>query len=107
MLLGLALIAGPLLVAIVDAVIQIRSLTKTSQELVENGVNVARLSQSMLADINSLQRFAGYYQVLGAATLARQLSRDRPEARQHAQRAGAAARLRDYASQSRRLRRHA
>ena len=68
MLLGLAFIAGPLLVAIVDAVIQIRSLTKTSQDLVQNGVNVARLSQSMFADINSLQRFAGYYQVLGAAT---------------------------------------
>jgi len=68
MLLGLAIIAGPLLFAIVDAVIQIRSLTKTSQDLVQNGVNVARLSQSMLADINSLQRFAGYYQVLGAST---------------------------------------
>ena len=65
MLLGLALIAGPLLVAVVDAAIQIRSLTRTSQELVEEGVNAARLSQSMLADINSLWRYARIYQAVG------------------------------------------
>ena len=65
MLLGLALIAGPLLVAVVDAAIQIRSLTNTSQALVEEGVNAARLSQSMLADINSLWRYARIYQAVG------------------------------------------
>ena len=41
MLLGLALIAGPLLVAVVDAAIQINHLSKASQELVREGVQSA------------------------------------------------------------------
>ena len=65
MLLGLALIAGPLLVAVVDAAIQIRSLSETSQELVLEGVQSARLSQSLFADITSLERTVRLYQVLG------------------------------------------
>ena len=65
MLLGLAFIAGPLLVAVVDAAIQIRSLTKTSQDLVLDGVRAARLSQSMLADIGSLERYARIYGAVG------------------------------------------
>ena len=43
MLLGLALIAVPLLVAVVDAVIQIRRLAAQSEELVQEGVQGARL----------------------------------------------------------------
>jgi len=65
MLLGLAFIAVPLLVAVVDAAIQIRSLTRTSQDLVLDGVRAARLSQSMLADINSLDRTARIYGAVG------------------------------------------
>ncbi|HYJ42069.1 MAG TPA: HAMP domain-containing sensor histidine kinase [Steroidobacteraceae bacterium] len=65
MLLGLALIAGPLLVAVVDAAIQIRSLAQSSQELVKEGVNSARLSQSLFADITSLDRTVQLYQVIG------------------------------------------
>jgi len=68
MLLGLALIAGPLLVAVVDAAIQIRSLSQTSQQQVRQGVQAARLSQSMLADINSLQRSAAIYKAVGDTT---------------------------------------
>jgi hypothetical protein len=64
MLLGLALIAGPLLVAVVDAVIQIRSLAATSQQLVLGGVQSARLSRSLIADIASLERTGRLYQVL-------------------------------------------
>src|SRR5215467_2877468 len=64
MLLGLAFIAGPLLVAVVDAVIQIRRLAATSEELVQEGVQGARLSQTMYADIASLQRTVRIYQVL-------------------------------------------
>ena len=64
MLLGLALIAGPLLVAVVDAAIQIRSLAKASEELVDEGVKSARWSQSLFADINSLRRTVSLYQVL-------------------------------------------
>jgi two-component system, NtrC family, sensor histidine kinase GlrK len=69
MLLGLALIAGPLLVAVVDAAIQIRRLTTASQDLVQEGVQGARLSQSMFADIDSLGRTVRLYQVLGDVSL--------------------------------------
>jgi two-component system, NtrC family, sensor histidine kinase GlrK len=65
MLLGLALIAGPLLVAVVDAAIQISRLAKTSEKLVQEGVQSARLSQTLYADINSLRRNVQLYQVLG------------------------------------------
>jgi two-component system sensor histidine kinase GlrK len=64
MLLGLALIAGPLLVAVIDAAIQLRSLAKSSQELVMEGVRTARLTQSLFADINSLDRTVRLYQIL-------------------------------------------
>jgi two-component system sensor histidine kinase GlrK len=69
MLLGLALIAVPLLVAVVDAAIQIRRLTAASQDLVQEGVQSARLSQSMFADIDSLGRTVRLYQVLGDTSL--------------------------------------
>jgi two-component system sensor histidine kinase GlrK len=69
MLLGLAFIAGPLLVAVVDAAFQIRSLSKSSQDLVTEGVQTARLSQSMFADITSLERNVRLYQVLGNVSL--------------------------------------
>jgi two-component system, NtrC family, sensor histidine kinase GlrK len=64
MLLGLALIAVPLLVAVVDAAIQIRSQSRQSQALVLEGVQTARLSQSMFADIASLARTVRLYQIL-------------------------------------------
>jgi two-component system, NtrC family, sensor histidine kinase GlrK len=69
MLLGLALIAGPLLVAVIDAAIQINRLSKASQELVREGVQSARLSRSLVADIASLRRTASFYNVLGNATV--------------------------------------
>ena len=69
MLLGLALIAVPLLVAVVDAVIQIRRLAAFSEELVQEGVQGARLSTTMYADIASLQRTVRLYQVLGDVRL--------------------------------------
>ena len=69
MLLGLALIAGPLLVAVVDAGFQIRSLAATSQQLVLEGVQSARLSRSLIADIASLERTVRLYQVLAEPKL--------------------------------------
>ncbi len=68
MLLGLALIAGPLLVAVVDAAIQIRALSRDSQLLVSQGVRAARTSQSMIADVSSLRRQVGFYKVTGNST---------------------------------------
>lgn len=69
MLLGLALIAGPLLFAVVDAVIQIRGLTQSSERLVVEGVQTTRLTQTLFADLRSLERTVRVYQVLGKAEL--------------------------------------
>lgn len=63
MLLGLALIAGPLLVAVIDAAIQINQLSKASQDLVTKGVESARLSRDLIADIASLDRAVRLYQI--------------------------------------------
>jgi len=64
MLAGLALIAVPLLWAVVDAGFQIRSLSAASQQLVLEGVQSARLSRSLIADIASLERTARLYPIL-------------------------------------------
>ena len=64
MLLGLAVIAVPLLVALGDAELQIRALADTGQQLVVEGVAAARASQELFAQISSLERTARLYQVL-------------------------------------------
>lgn len=69
MLLGLALIAVPLVVAILNAAFQIRALAETSQRLVDEGVQVARASQDLYAQIASLERTTKLYQVLSAPNL--------------------------------------
>lgn len=65
MLLGLALIAVPLVVALVDAGLQIRVLADRGQTLVKEGVTQARASQEMFGEIASLERTARLYAVLG------------------------------------------
>jgi len=69
MLLGLALIAVPLLVAILNAALQIRALSERSERLVEEGVQAARASQDLFAQIASLERTTRLYQVLSASNL--------------------------------------
>jgi two-component system sensor histidine kinase GlrK len=69
MLLGLALIAVPLLVAILTAALQIRSLADTGQKIVVEGVNAARASQDLFSQISSLERTARLYDVLNASNL--------------------------------------
>jgi len=64
MLLGLALIAIPLLVAILNAGLQIRALAHTGQKLVVDGVRAARASQDLFGQIASLERTARLYDVL-------------------------------------------
>src|SRR6267378_4045442 len=65
MLVGLALIAVPLLVAILTAVLQIRNLADTGQKIVIQGVAGARASQKLFGQIASLERTARLYDVLG------------------------------------------
>jgi two-component system, NtrC family, sensor histidine kinase GlrK len=64
MLVGLALIAVPLLVAILTAVLQFRDLAETGQKIVVQGVTGARASQALFEQIASLERTARLYGVL-------------------------------------------
>src|SRR6185437_10576005 len=64
MLLGLALIAVPLLVAIFSAALQSRELSDTGQKIVIEGVTAARASQDLFSQIVSLERTARLYDVL-------------------------------------------
>src|SRR6185437_279572 len=69
MLLGLALIAVPLLVAIFSAALQIRELADTGQKIVIEGVTAARASQDLFSQIASLERTARLYDVLNDSNL--------------------------------------
>jgi two-component system sensor histidine kinase GlrK len=64
MLLGLGLMALPLLAAIVDALLQMRVLAHTGQRIIVEGVSSARASQALFAQIASLERTARLFQVL-------------------------------------------
>ena len=65
LLLGLSVLAGPLLLAILNATVQMRHLADSSQRLVADGVQTTRLSQDLYAQIALLERSAKLYQVLG------------------------------------------
>jgi two-component system, NtrC family, sensor histidine kinase GlrK len=69
MILGLALIAVPLLVAIFSAALQIRELADTGQKIVIEGVTAARASQDLFSQIASLERTARLYDVLNDSNL--------------------------------------
>ena len=69
MLVGLVFMAGPLLVAILTAVLQIRDLASTGQKIVVQGVTGARASQALFGQIASLERTARLYNVLADAKL--------------------------------------
>ena len=69
MLLGLAIIAVPLLVAMLNATVQMRRLTLASQRLVIESVQTTRLTQSMFSRIASLDRAARLYRVMGSTTV--------------------------------------
>ena len=64
MLFGLGLLALPLLVAIITAALQIRTLATTGQKIVIEGVTSARASQQLFSQIASLERTARLYDVL-------------------------------------------
>src|ERR1700733_4179819 len=69
LLLGLGFLAGPLLLAILHAAVQMRRLSDTSQQLVVDRVQSTRLTQDMYAQIALLERSARLYQVLGEPTV--------------------------------------
>jgi len=64
LLLGLVVLAGPLLFAILNATVQMRRLASTSQHLVADSVRTTRISQDMFAQLALLERSARLYLVL-------------------------------------------
>jgi len=69
LLLGLCVLAGPLLFAILNATVQMRRLADTSQRLVGHSVQTTRLSQDVYAQIALLERSARLYELLGDPTV--------------------------------------
>jgi len=69
MLVGVGLMAVPLLAAILTALLQMRSLADTGQRIIVEGVTAARASQSLFAQIASLERTARLYNVLNDGKL--------------------------------------
>jgi two-component system sensor histidine kinase GlrK len=64
LLLGLATVALPLLVAIVYATDQMRNFAESSETLVSESVLTTRLAQDAITQVTSLERAAGQYLVL-------------------------------------------
>src|SRR5271154_4839484 len=69
LLVGLIVLAGPLLVAMLNATVQMRRLADISQRLVADGGQTTRLSQDLYAQIALLERSARLYQVLDDASV--------------------------------------
>jgi two-component system sensor histidine kinase GlrK len=69
MLLGLALIAVPLLVAILHAAVQIQALATSGQQIVKDGAAAARGSQTLYGQVAYLERIARIYDLLNKPDL--------------------------------------
>jgi len=76
LMIGFALVAIPLLVAVVHATIQMRQLTQQSEALVRYGVAATRHTQELYQQANALQRAAGLYQLMGDENLKADLAAD-------------------------------
>src|SRR5215469_16690229 len=64
MLIGLGLMAGLLVAAVLTALLQMRVLADTGQRTILEGVTAARASQTLFAEIASLERTARLFDVL-------------------------------------------
>ena len=65
MLLGVAVIAVPLLVAISNAALQIQQLAYSSRTVASDGIGSARASEDLMSEVLLLERATSLYQVLG------------------------------------------
>jgi two-component system, NtrC family, sensor histidine kinase GlrK len=68
-LLGLAIIALPLVAGLVTAGLQMRRLAETSERIVAEGVNATRLTQELFTQSVPLERQMRLYQLLGDVKL--------------------------------------
>ena len=69
MLIGFTIVAAPLLFAIVNAAVQMTTLSSRSEQLVLHGVRATRNNQRMFEEIGALERSARLYQIIGSADL--------------------------------------
>jgi two-component system sensor histidine kinase GlrK len=65
MLIGFTIVAAPLLFAIVNAAVQMNSLSLRSQQLVVHGMQGTRNNQRVFEEIGALERQARLYQIIG------------------------------------------
>src|SRR5205085_3187838 len=63
-LLGLAIIAVPLVAALVTAGVQMRRMSETSERIIADGVVATRLTRDLFAQSSSLERQVLLYPVL-------------------------------------------
>ena len=63
-LLGFAVVALPLLVALVSAAVEMRNLAAASERLVLNGVAATQYTQALVRQVASLERTARLYQII-------------------------------------------
>ena len=66
LLIGFALVAIPLLVAVVNTTLEMKKLTQRSELLVHHGVDITHETQELLKLIPLMEGTAGLYQALGA-----------------------------------------
>ena len=69
LLIGFTLVTVPLLIAVVNATIEMRHLTQQSELLVRHGIQATRHAQELFRHTASLERTARLYEVLGDQTL--------------------------------------
>jgi two-component system, NtrC family, sensor histidine kinase GlrK len=67
MLIGFTFVAAPLLVAIVNAAVEMSRLSDRSEQLVVHGMQGTRNNQLMFEQISALERTARLYQIIGKA----------------------------------------
>ena len=64
LLLGFAVVALPLLIAVVSAAFEMRNLSAASERLVLNGVAATQYTQALVRQVASLERTARLYQII-------------------------------------------
>ncbi len=69
MLIGFAIVATPLLFAIVSAALQMNRLSSRSEQLLVHGMQGTRNNQMLFEEISTLERTARLYQIIGNADL--------------------------------------
>ena len=68
-LLGFAAVALPLLLATINAAVEMRNLSAASERLVATGVAATQYTQAIVRQVSSLERTARLYQILRRASL--------------------------------------